>query len=69
MRLLPTIVSVFALLALPVSAADPATGLAHLRALPHADVARLIGSWQVAEMDPVRMIYEFQAGTMAMHGK
>jgi len=37
--------------------------------LPHADVARLVGNWQVAEMEPIRMIYEFQTGTMAMHGK
>jgi hypothetical protein len=54
-------------LAAPVHA-DPAEARAKLLALPHADVARLVGSWQVKEMEPIKMIYEFQAGTMAMHG-
>ena len=48
--------------------ADPAEARAKLLALPHADVARLVGSWQVKEMEPIKMIYEFQTGTMAMHG-
>ena len=48
--------------------ADPVEARAKLLTLPHADVARLVGSWQVKEMEPIRMIYEFQAETMAMHG-
>jgi hypothetical protein len=48
--------------------ADPAEARAKLLTLPHADVARLVGSWQVKEMEPIKMIYEFQSGTMAMHG-
>ena len=59
-----------ALLALSVPAfADPIEAREKLLTLPHADVARLIGSWQVKEMEPIKMIYEFQAGTFAMHGK
>jgi hypothetical protein len=38
-------------------------------ALPHADPARIVGSWEVEEMKPARMIYEFKAETMAMHGR
>ena len=49
--------------------ADPAEAREKLLTLPHADVARLIGSWQVKEMEPIKMIYEFQADTFAMHGK
>jgi hypothetical protein len=49
--------------------ADPTEARDRLLTLPHADVARLIGSWQVKEMEPIRMIYEFQPGTFAMHGK
>ena len=63
-----TIAGFAALVAFP-SIADPVSGLANLRALPHADVARLVGNWEVAEMKPIRMIYEFQPDTMAMHGK
>jgi hypothetical protein len=50
------------------SYADPAEARAKLLSLPHADVARLVGSWQVKEMEPIKMIYEFQTETMAMHG-
>jgi hypothetical protein len=57
------------LLALSASAsADPEDARAKLLTLPHADVARLVGSWQVKEMEPIKMIYEFQSNTMAMHG-
>jgi len=49
--------------------AEPPTPLSTLQALPRADVTRLIGSWEVAEMAPMKMIYEFQAATMAMHGR
>jgi hypothetical protein len=49
--------------------ADPIEAREKLLTLPHADVARLIGSWQVKEMEPIKMIYEFQAGTFAMHGR
>ncbi|HEX4507064.1 MAG TPA: hypothetical protein VH722_15145 [Alphaproteobacteria bacterium] len=63
-------VAVAILLALSTRAlADPIEARDKLLTLPHADVARLIGSWQVKEMEPIRMIYEFQAGTFAMHGK
>jgi hypothetical protein len=48
--------------------ADPDEARAKLLALPHADIAKLVGSWQVKEMEPVKMIYEFQSATMAMHG-
>lgn len=68
MKLFAIVVSALMLLSLPASA-DPAAGLANLRALPHADVARLVGNWQVAEMEPISMIYEFQTDSMAMHGK
>ncbi len=47
---------------------DPAEARDKLLTLPHADVARLVGSWQVKEMEPIKMIYEFQTATMAMHG-
>ncbi len=57
-----------ALLGMPAKAEPPAA-LSTLKALPRADVSRLLGSWEVAEMAPLKMIYEFQAGTMAMHGK
>ncbi len=64
------ILAVAALVALSAPAlGDPVEAREKLLALPHADVARLIGSWQVKEMEPIRMIYEFQAGTFAMHGK
>jgi len=62
--------AVAAMLALSTPAlADPIEAREKLLTLPHADVARLIGSWQVKEMEPIKMIYEFQAGTFAMHGK
>jgi hypothetical protein len=51
------------------ASADPIEAREKLLTLPHADVARLIGSWQVKEMEPIKMIYEFQAGTFAMHGR
>jgi hypothetical protein len=64
------IFAVAALLALAAPAiADPVEAREKLLTLPHADVARLIGSWQVKEMEPIKMIYEFQTGTFAMHGK
>jgi len=49
--------------------ADPADAREKLLTLPHADIARLVGSWQVKEMEPLKMIYEFQTQTMAMHGR
>jgi hypothetical protein len=62
--------AVAALLALSAPAlADPIEAREKLLTLPHADVARLIGSWQVKEMEPIKMIYEFQTGTFAMHGR
>jgi hypothetical protein len=48
--------------------ADPIEARTKLLTLPHADIARLVGSWQVKEMEPIKMIYEFQTDTMAMHG-
>jgi hypothetical protein len=48
--------------------ADPAEARAQLLTLPHADIGRLLGSWQVKEMEPITMIYEFQSETMSMHG-
>lgn len=58
------------LLLSPLSAsADPSDAQSRLMALPHADVSRLIGSWEVEEMKPARMIYEFRVATMAMHGR
>lgn len=50
------------------AAADPEEVQAKLSRLPHADIAKLVGFWQVKEMEPIKMIYEFQAATMAMHG-
>jgi len=47
---------------------DPAEAREKLLSLPRADIARLVGSWQVKEMEPIKMIYEFQTATMAMHG-
>jgi hypothetical protein len=61
--------AVAALLALSAPAiGDPVEAREKLLTLPHADIARLIGSWQVKEMEPNKMVYEFQAGTFAMHG-
>jgi hypothetical protein len=59
-----------ALLALVAGSAlaDPEEAQAKLLHLPHADIAKLVGFWQVKEMEPIKMIYEFQAATMAMHG-
>ena len=53
----------------PLAKGDPAEARLQLLGLPHADVARLIGSWEVEEMKPISMIYEFQLATMAMHGR
>jgi hypothetical protein len=62
--------AVAAMLALSTPAfGDPIEARDKLLTLPHADVARLIGSWQVKEMEPIKMIYEFQAATFAMHGR
>ena len=47
---------------------DPVEAREKLLTLPHADIARLVGSWQVKEMEPNKMIYEFQATSFAMHG-
>jgi hypothetical protein len=61
-----------AVLAMTVSAAaiaDPVDARDKLLTLPHADMARLAGNWQVKEMEPIKMIYEFQTQTMAMHGR
>ena len=55
-------------ISLPANA-DPVEAREKLLTLPHADIARLVGSWQVKEMEPIKMIYEFQAETMAMHGR
>jgi hypothetical protein len=52
----------------PSVRADPVEAREKLLTLPHADVARLVGNWQVKEMEPIKMIYEFQLATMAMHG-
>ena len=68
MKRLSAVLFGLALLAIPAKG-EPLAALSTLKALPHADVSRLIGSWEVAEMAPLKMIYEFQAGTMAMHGK
>jgi hypothetical protein len=51
------------------SLADPIEAQTRLMALPRADITRLVGSWEVEEMKPISMIYEFQAATMAMHGR
>jgi len=65
---IPSIVAI-ALLAVAIpAAADPDEARAKLLTLPHADIAKLVGSWQVKEMEPIKMIYEFQSATMAMHG-
>jgi hypothetical protein len=48
--------------------ADPFEAQSRLLSLPRADISRFVGSWQVEEMKPISMIYEFQAATMAMHG-
>jgi len=63
------ILAAAALLALSGSArGDPIEAREKLLTLPHADIARLVGSWQVKEMEPNKMVYEFQAATFAMHG-
>jgi hypothetical protein len=51
------------------ASADPDEARAKLLGLPHADITRLVGFWQVKEMEPIEMIYEFRPATMAMHGK
>ena len=66
---LPLAIAIILLAVAPLSKGDPAEARAQLLGLPRADVARLIGSWEVEEMKPITMIYEFQAATMAMHGK
>ena len=60
-------VALLAFAAHPASA-DPDEARAKLLGLPHADIAKLVGFWQVKEMEPIKMIYEFQSATMAMHG-
>jgi hypothetical protein len=50
------------------AAAETPEASAKLMKLPPADVSRLIGSWEVEEMKPISMIYEFGLKTMAMHG-
>ena len=37
--------------------ADPVDAREKLLTLPHADIGRLVGSWQVKEMAPLKMIY------------
>ena len=49
--------------------ADPIEAQSRLLALPHADISRFVGLWEVEEMKPARMIYEFKTTTMAMHGR
>ncbi|HTJ65139.1 MAG TPA: hypothetical protein VL899_15155 [Alphaproteobacteria bacterium] len=68
MKLLGVVAMVLIALAGPASA-DPEEARTKLLALPHADVARLIGLWQVKEMEPIKMIYEFRPTSMAMHGE
>ena len=68
MKGLSAIFGTLLLLAAP-ALGDPPSALSTLRALPHADAARLMGSWEVTEMAPMKMIYEFQSGTVAMHGR
>jgi hypothetical protein len=52
------LLAVAALVALSVPAlGDPAEAREKLLALPHADIARLVGSWQVKEMEPNKMVY------------
>ena len=51
-----------------ISAVAEETPLSKLTALPHADVAKLLGSWQVEGFPAGKMVYEFQANRMAMHG-
>ena len=63
-----TALSIALLLTLQTAAAEPPEAGDKLMRLPHADIAQLVGSWQVEEMKPNTMIYEFQAKTMAMHG-
>ena len=58
-----------ALMVAPPAQADEFAAREKLMALPRADVTKLIGSWEVAEMKPLKMIYEFQPTTMAMHGR
>ncbi|MDB5395171.1 MAG: hypothetical protein JWM91_2677 [Rhodospirillales bacterium] len=67
MKLAVAAALLLALSSLPASA-DPEEARTKLLTLPHADVAHLVGSWQVKEMEPIKMIYEFQSDTMAMHG-
>jgi hypothetical protein len=50
------------------ASADPVEAREKLLSLPHANITRLVGSWQVKEMEPIKMIYVFQSATMAMHG-
>ena len=66
MKLIVAIVGAMIALASPgfVAAAPPP----ELSGLPQADISRLLGSWQVEGMGPVKMVYEFQAHKMAMHG-
>lgn len=61
------IIVLMAAFAAPVTVATAAPP-AELGALPQADVSKLLGSWQVEGMGPVKMIYEFQPHRMAMHG-
>lgn len=69
MRLRQIVLAMTLLIGADHVAAEPIDARAKLQALPHADVSRLIGSWQVEEMKPISMVYEFQGSTMAMHGR
>jgi hypothetical protein len=66
-RTIVVLAALLAAVAVP-AAADPEDARTKLMALPHAVVGRLVGSWRVKEMEPIKMIYEFQSATMAMHG-
>ncbi len=68
MKCLSGLLTALLIFALP-AAADEFEARDKLLSLPRADVTRLIGSWQVEEMKPLKMIYEFQTATMAMHGR
>ena len=68
MSLKTVLASALVLIALPALAAHWQAE-EKLKTLPHADTARLLGSWEVQGMGSASMIYEFRAGQMAMHGK
>jgi hypothetical protein len=66
---LPAAALLLMLATLRPASGGPSEAGEKLMTLPHADISRLVGSWQVEDMKPISMIYEFQAKTMAMHGR